>query len=130
MVSSPQRVALITGTCLLMAAAIFVLALSGFNPWIAVISGVWWGLAPVTLLFGVMNAVVPARVIRGRVSAMVGSTGYRKMVGDWFSRRMATTGPRPWESSVARDRVRTLGICQVLVWLVVGALILLLPGGR
>jgi len=43
MVSSPQRVALITGTCLLMAAAIFVLALSGFNPWIAVISGVWWG---------------------------------------------------------------------------------------
>jgi len=42
-VSSPQRVALITGTCLLMAAAIFVLALSGFNPWIAVISGVWWG---------------------------------------------------------------------------------------
>jgi hypothetical protein len=113
-----------------MTVAIFVLALSGFNPWVAVIGGVWWGLAPVTLLFGVMNAAVPARVIRKRESAMVGSTGYRKKVGDWFSRRTATAGPRPWENSVARDRVRTLGICQVLVWLVVGLLILLLPGGR
>lgn len=129
-VSSLQRITLVTGTCLLMAVAISVLALSGFNQWIAVIGGVWWGLAPVTLLYGVMNAVVPARVIRGRESAMVGSTGYRKMVGNWFSRRMATAGPRPWENSVARDRVRTLGICQVVVWLVVGVLILLLPGGR
>lgn len=128
--SSPQRVTLVTGTCLLMAVAIFVLALSGFNRWIAIIGGVWWGLAPVTLLFGVMNAVVPARVIRGRESAMVGSTGYRKRVGDWSSRRMATTGPRPWENSVARDRVRTVGICQVVVWLVVGSVILLLPRGR
>ena len=128
--SSPQRIALVAGTCLLMAAAIFVLALNGFNPWIAVIGGVWWGLAPVALLFGVMNAVLPARVIRAREGAMVGSTGYRKMVGDWFSRRTATTGPRPWENAGARDRVRILGICQVVVWLAVGVLILLLPGGR
>ncbi len=128
--SSLQRITLVIGTGLLMAVAIFVLALIGFNPWIAVVGGVWWGLAPVTLLFGVMNAVLPARVIRRRESAMVGSTGYRKEVGDWFSRRMATAGLRPWENAVARDRVRTLGVCQVVVWLVVGVLILLLPGGR
>jgi hypothetical protein len=59
-VSSPRRITLITGTFLLTAVAIGLLALNGFNPWIAVIGGVWWGLAPVTLLFGVMNAVVPA----------------------------------------------------------------------
>jgi hypothetical protein len=129
-VSLPQRITLITGTLLLTAVAIGLLALNGFNPRIAVIGGVWWGLAPITLLFGVMNAVVPARVIRGRERAMVGSAGYRKVVGDWFSKRMATTGRRPWDDSVARGRVRMLGICQVVVWLVVGAVILILPGGR
>jgi len=128
--SSPQRIILATATLLLMAAAIFALTLSGYKPWIAVIGGVWWGLAPVALLFGVMNALAPTRVIRGRAAAMVGNTGYQKMVGDWFSKWTATTGPRPWENSIARGRVRTLGICQIVVWLVVGALILLLPGGR
>jgi len=61
---------------------------------------------------------------------MVGNTGYRKMIGDRFSQWMATTGPRPWEDSVARDRVRALGICVVVFWLVVGALILVLPEQR
>jgi hypothetical protein len=129
-VSSPKRITLVTATLLLMAASIFALVQSGYNAWIAVIGGVWWGLAPVTLLLGVVNAVVPARVIRWRETAMVGSTGYRKRIGDRFSTWTATTGPRPWESSVARDRVRALGICQVAFWLVVGVVILLLPGGR
>ena len=129
-VSPPQRITVVTATFLLTAAVISGLALSGYNPLIAVIGGVWWGLAPVTLLFGVMNIVVPGRVIRWRESAMAGNTGYRKMFGDWFSRWTATSGPRPWERSVARQRVRALGICQVVVWLMVGALILLLPGGR
>ncbi len=128
--SSPQRITLATATVLLMAAAIFALTLSGYNPWIAVIGGIWWGLAPVALLFGVMNALTPTRVIRRRVAAMVENAGYQKMVGDWFSKGTATTGPRPWENSIARGRVRTLGLCQIVVWLVVGALILLLPGGR
>jgi len=113
-----------------MALAISVLTLSGFNPWIAVIGGVWWGLAPVTMLFGTMNAVGPARVIRRRHTAMIGNTGYRKVIGDQFSRWTATTGPRPWEDSVAQIRVRTLGICQVVLWLVVGVVLLVLPGGR
>ena len=91
---------------------------------------VWWGLAPVALVFGVMNAVVPARIIRWRETAMAGTTGYRKRIGDRFSRWTATTGPRPWENSIARDCVRTLGICQVVFWLMVGVVILLLPGGR
>jgi hypothetical protein len=128
--SSPQRITMITATFLLMVAAISVLALSGYNPWIAVIGGVWWGLAPVALVFGVMNAVAPARVIRWRETATEGDTGYRKKIGDRFSTWTATTGPRPWENSVARDRVRALGICQVVFWLVVGVVILLLPGSR
>jgi hypothetical protein len=121
---------MITANLLLVIAAISVLALSGYNPWIASIGGVWWGLAPVVLVFGVMNAVVPARALRWRETAMEGSTGYRKKIGDRLSRWTATTGPRPWEDSVARDRVRTLGICQVVFWLVVSVVILVLPGGR
>jgi hypothetical protein len=121
---------MITATLLSTVAAISGLALSGYYPRIAVIGGLWWGLAPVALLFGVTNAVVPARVIRRRETAMEGSTGYRKKIGDRFSSWTATAGPRPWENSVARNRVRTLGICQVVVWLVVGVVILLLPGGR
>ena len=128
--SSQHRITMITATLLSMVAAISVLALSGYDPWIAVIGGVWWGLAPVALVFGVMNALVPARVIRWREAAMEGNAGYRKKIGDRFSRWTATTGPRPWESPVARNRIRTLGICQVVFWLVVGAVILLFPGGR
>ena len=126
----PQRMTLVTAALLLMVVAISVLALSGYNPWIAVIGGVWWGLAPVALVFGVMNALVPARVIRWREAVMEGNTGYRKKIGDRFSRWMVTTGPRPRENPVARNRIRALGICQVVFWLVVGAVILLFPGGR
>jgi hypothetical protein len=129
-VSSLQRITLLAATFLLMVSAISVLALSGYKPWIAVMGGMWWGLAPVTLLFGAMNAVVPVRVIRRRHTAMIGNTGYRKVIGDQFSKWTATTGPRPWENSVARDRVRTLGICQVVFWLIVGVVILVLPRGR
>lgn len=128
--SSPQRITMVTAALLLMAVAIWVLALNGYNPWIAVIGGVWWGLAPVALVFGVMNALVPARVIRWRETAMEGNMGYRKKIGDQFSRWTATTGPRPWENSAARKRVRTLGICQIVFWLAFGAVILPFPGGR
>ena len=128
--SSPRRITLVTAALLLTVVAISVLALSGYNPWIAVIGGVWCGLAPVALVFGVMNALVPARVIRGREAAMDGNTGYRKRIGNQFSRWTATTGPRPWENSAALNRVRTLGICQIVFWLVVGAAILVFPGGR
>lgn len=128
--SSPQRITLVTAALLITAVAISVLALSGYNPWIAVIGGVWWGLAPVALVFGVINALVPARVIRWREAAMEGNTSYQKKIGDRFSRWTAITGPRPWENPVARSRIRMFGICQVVFWLVVGAVILLFPGGR
>jgi len=128
--SSAQRVAVVTVSFLVMAVAISALALRGYNPWIAVIGGVWWGVVPVGLLFGILNAVVPGHIIRWRESAMAGQTGYRKSVGQWFSKWMAIAGPRPWEDRMARDRVRILGICQVLVFLLVGIALLLLPVGR
>jgi hypothetical protein len=129
-VSSAQRVSLVTVSFLVMAVAISALALRGYNPWIAVISGVWCGLVPVGLLFGILNAVVPGRIIRWRESAIAGQTGYQKSAGQWFSRWMAIAGPRPWENRTARERVRILGICQVFVSLLVGAALLLLPLGR
>ena len=128
--SSPQRITMITATLLLMVVAISVLALGGYKPWIAVVGGVWWGLAPVALVFGVMNAVVPARVIRWRQTAMEGNSGYQKKIGDRFSSWTATAGPRPWDKSVARNRVRMLDVGQVVVWLMVGVVILLLHGSR
>ena len=124
--SSRQRTLLTTATCLLMAVAISALALGGYSPWVAVLGGAWLGLAPPALLFGVLNAVAPARIIRWRESAMSTNTGYRKVVGDWFSKRMAIVGPSPWESSIARNRVRALGIYQIVFWLVGGAMLLLL----
>lgn len=128
--SSAQRVAVVMVSFLVMAVAISTLALRGYNPWIAVIGGVWCGLVPVGLLFGILNAVVPGHIIRWRERAIAGQTGYQKSVGQWFSKWMAIAGPRPWENRVARDRVRILGICQVLVSLLVGAGLLLLPLGR
>jgi hypothetical protein len=129
-VSSAQRVAVVTVSFLVMAVAISALALRGYNPWVAVIGGVWWGLVPVGLLFGILNAAAPGRIIRWRKSATAGQTGYQKLGGQWFSKWMAIAGPQPWENHIARDRVRILGICQVLVSLLVGAALLLLPVGR
>src|SRR5258708_24739596 len=73
-----------------MAVAISVLALQGNNPWIAVGAGVGWGLVPVGLLFGVLNLIAPAWVIRWSERAMVGNVGYRKLLAigsrdDWAS---------------------------------------------
>jgi len=79
--SSAQRVAVIAVSFLVMAVAISALALRGYNPWIAVIGGVWSGLVPVGLLFGILIAAVPGRIIRWRESAMAGQTGHRKFVG-------------------------------------------------
>jgi hypothetical protein len=128
--SSTQRVVVVTVTFLVMAVAISALAVQGYNPWIAVIGGVWWGLVPVGLLFGILNAAVPGRIIRWRESTMAGQTGYRRFIGQRFSKLMAIAGPRPWEDRAARDRVRILGICQILVSVLVGVALLLLPVGR
>src|SRR2546422_9470700 len=100
--SSRQRTLLTTATSLLMAVAISALALGGYSPWGAVRGGAGLGLAPPALLFGVLNAVAPARIIRWRECAMSRNTGYPKGVGDWFSKVMAIGGPNPWGSSMAR----------------------------
>jgi hypothetical protein len=126
-VSAPQRISLTVATFLVMAVAISMLALKGYNPWIAVVTGVWWGLVPVGLLFGVLNLMAPVLVIRWRERAMVGNVGYRKVVGDWFSRRLGAAGPRPWESQTARYRVRMLGLAQTAFWAIALAFLIWSP---
>src|SRR5260370_15960732 len=110
-----------------MAVAISVLALQGNNPWIAVGAGVGWGLVPVGLLFGVLNLIAPAWVIRWSERAMVGNVRYRKIVGAWFSRRLGVAGQRPWESHTARHRVRMLGLAHTAFWGIVLAFLILSP---
>ncbi|HEX2681349.1 MAG TPA: hypothetical protein VHQ03_08655 [Candidatus Dormibacteraeota bacterium] len=113
-----------------MATTILVLAIRGYNPWIAVVGGVWFGLLPIGL-FGLAIAVAPGRLIRWRERALAGQAGYQKVVGGWFSKRLAIDGAHPWESSEARKRVRMLGVVELVVWLagVAVLLVLLARGG-
>ena len=121
--TTAQQIAIITGSFLLMAVAIVLFAVNGYAPLIAVVGGVWWGLVPIMLLFGAPMVVVPARVIRWRRAAMA-QHGYQTRIGSWFSNQLGIAGPRPWESAVARHRVRTLGALEIVVGLGVGILLL------
>jgi hypothetical protein len=123
--TSAQRIGISTMTILLMAVAIFVFALNGYAPLIAVVGGVWWGAAPIMLAFGVTMAVAPTRMSRCR-EGMMTQRGSPTRIGSWFSKQLAIAGPRPWESAIARHRVRTLGMLEVVVGLGVGVLLLLL----
>ena len=120
-----QRIGISTVTLLLTAVAIFVFGLNGYAPLVAVVGGVWWGVVPTMLLAGGTMSVAPARMIRWREGAIT-QRGYQTRIGSWFSKQLGTDGLRPWESAVARHRVRTLGMLQVVVGLGVGVLLLLL----
>jgi len=122
--TSAQRIGISTVTLLLIAVAIFVFALNGYAPLIAVVGGVWWGVVPIMLLFGSSMAADPVRMIRWRESAMT-QGGRQTRIGHWFSKQLAIAGPRPSESAVARHRVRTLGMLEIVVGLGVGVLLLL-----
>jgi hypothetical protein len=123
--TSAQRISITTVTFLVMAVTIFLFALNGYSPLIAVVGGVWWGGVPILLLFGGTMAIAPARMIRWREGAMT-QRGYQTRIGSWFSKQLGVTGPRPWESAVARHRVRTLGMLEVVVGLGVGVGLLFL----
>ncbi len=122
--TSAQRIGISTVSFLVMAVAIFLLALNGYAPLVAVIGGVWWGLVPIMLFFGIPMAIGPARMIHWREGAMH-QRGYQTRIGNWFSKQLGIAGPRPWESAVARHRVRALGMLEIIVGLGVGVLLLL-----
>jgi hypothetical protein len=119
-----QRIVITTATLLLIAALTSSLAVKGYGPYAAVMVGVWWGLLPLGLLFGIALAAAPARMIRWREGVMA-QRGYQVRLGLWFSKLLAISGPRPWESPVAQSRVRALGAVEIVFWLGVGGLLLL-----
>ena len=106
----------------MVAIAIASLALKGNPPWFAVGGGMLLGLVPPGLLFGVTEMVAPGFVIRRREEAMSHHDyGKRRRVADQFSKWLAIAGPRPWESPIARVRVRMLGLALTVFWVVVAA---------
>ena len=123
--TSAQRIGISALSLLVMTVAIFLLALNGYAPLVAFIGGLWWGVVPITLLFGAPMTVAPARMIRWREAAMA-QRGEPSRIGIWFSKHLCIAGPRPWESAVARHRVRTLGRLYVVLGLGVGLVFLLL----
>jgi hypothetical protein len=108
------------GTLLLVAIAITALALRGRPPWFAFGAGTLLGLVPTGLLFGVTEMVASASVIRWREGMMSrDNDALRIRVGAQFSKWLAIAGPRPWESPIARLRVRLLGLALTAFWVVV-----------
>jgi hypothetical protein len=112
-------------TLLLIAVAIAGLALQGHPAWFAISAGVFWGLVPIGLLFGLAEAAVPGWVIRWREQVMArDDNDVRQRAGASFSRWLAISGPRPWESPTARFRVRVLGLESLAFWVIGGAIAL------
>jgi hypothetical protein len=132
-VGSAQRMALMAMTTLsllLMAVLVAVFALNGYRPLVAAIAGVWWGLMPLVLFDGGVSATAPAWMIRWREDAMQrrSKLPMQAEIGRWFSKRFAINGPQPWDSAIARSRVRVFGIIELTVWLGVGLILLALRG--
>jgi hypothetical protein len=112
-------------TLLLIAVAIAVLALQGHAAWFAISAGVFWGLVPAGLLFGLAEVANPGWVIHWREQVMArGNNARRQRAGASFSRWLAISGAQPWESATARFRVRVLGVAQTAIWVVAGAVAL------
>jgi hypothetical protein len=93
----------------------------------AFIAGIAWGAVPQGLAWGLAELIAPGSVIRWRHKLLAGDGDIRKPVGDYFSRLFATTGPEPWESNIARRRVRALGVGLTAFWLACIALLLWIP---
>lgn len=122
-----QRMTLATVTLLGTAVAVVVLALNGYAPLVAVVGGLWWGIVPGLLMFAVPMVVAPARMIRWR-GGVIARGGYQTTLALRLSKLLAIAGPRPWDSDVARHRVRTLGLLYIVVGLGVGFVVLQLRG--
>jgi hypothetical protein len=104
--------------------AIAGFALQGHAAWFAIVAGAFWGLVPAGLLFGLTEMATPGWVIHLREQAVAGQNVRQQRVGAWFSRRLAISGSRPWESPTARFRVRVLGLALTASWVVAGAVAL------
>ncbi len=106
-------------TLLLIAVAIAALALQGHPAWYAISAGVFWGVVPIGVLFSLAQVAVPGWVIRWREQVMaLDDNDVRQRAGASFSRWLAISGPRPWESATARFRVRVLGLESIAFWVV------------
>jgi hypothetical protein len=112
------------GTLLLVAIAIATLALEGHPPWFSIGAGVLWGVVPFGLVFALAEAAAPGVVIRWREEVMARDVGFRRQVGEKFSKWLAISGSRPWESPSARIRVRVLGLALLIFWLAVSGVAL------
>jgi hypothetical protein len=83
----------------------------------AFIVGMALGAVPQGLAWGVAELIVPGWVIRLRQRLIAAVGDIRKPVGDYFSRVFATTGPEPWTTPVARNRVRIFGVGLTVFWI-------------
>lgn len=127
MSSSRLGLLLLNLTSLLLVAVVITgLALQGHAPWFAISAGVFWGLVPAGLIFGLAEVAAPGMVIRWREGAMARDNALRQRAGALFSKWLAISGPRPWESSTARFRVRMLGLALTTFWVVGVAIALLI----
>ena len=132
--TSAQRIALYMVTFPLIAIAILIFAVAGYAPLVAVIGGLWWGFLPVFLAYGVSMGLAPAAFIRWREEAMARQRSQLRWVdpathakvGNWFSNRLAISGPHPWESATAQQRVRRMGIAYIVIGIGVAIVPLLL----
>jgi hypothetical protein len=116
------------GSIVLITAIAFVILVGqDNNPVTSIFVALGWGIVPVGLAWGVAETVAPSWVIRLRARLITGVNDWRKPVGDYFSKKFATTGPEPWRGAVARHRVRLLGVALTTFWVLFIGLLLWLP---
>jgi len=133
-VTSAHRVETLAMTALsllLMAVLVVGFSVNGYRPLVAALAGVWWGLMPLVLFDGGVSAVAPAWIIRWRQEAMQRPGSRVPMQAEtarWLSEQFATDGPEPWNSAIARRRVRLFGMVELFVWLAVGVVLVLVRG--
>jgi hypothetical protein len=46
-------------------------------------------------------------------------------IARWFSEQFAIDGPEPWNSAIARRRIRLFGMVELVIWLAVGVVLVL-----
>ena len=86
---------------------------------------------PLVLFDGGISATAPAWMTRWRQEAMHRPDSRVPMQAElarWVAEQFATDGPEPWNSAIARRRVRLFGMFELAVWLAVGVILLLVSG--
>ncbi len=114
---------------LVLIVATVTLLVTGHGLITSLLVGLAWGVLALGILLTVAQVVIPGMLIRWREQLMSSSkVEVNRSIGEGVSRILAISGPKPWESTSARLRVRIYGAIFLVVFIAVGVALVVIVG--